>query len=226
MDIKLQIILGYILADLLTAFSHWIEDTYIDYNSKIPFVKELAKDNELHHYFPRSIVGRSYFENIKAPLIIIIPIILFIYFYNSKILFDHPYFYSSLFLFSIIANIIHRWCHMRECELPKIPILLQNIGIFGSHSVHRSHHVEDSSKNYGIMFYYTNIILDKINFWRILENLIYILTGIKPNRRGKFDDYKKIHTHLHKNTKSECPKVPTKDDIDMLINILDKHMKN
>lgn len=225
MDIKLQIILGYILADLFTAFAHWIEDTYIDYNSKIPFIKIIAKDNEFHHYFPRGIVGNTYFENIKIPLIIIMPIFIFIYFYNSKTLLDYPYLYGTLFFLLIISNIIHRWCHMRDCELPKIVILLQKIRILGSRSTHHSaHHSIDSSQHYCVISSYLNPILEKINFWRILENIIYISTGIQPNRRGTVDDYKEIHTYLHENLKSECPNPPTKKEIDMLTNILDEHM--
>lgn len=221
-----QIVLGYVVADLCGATLHWFEDTYFDYNSRIPIINSIAKDNELHHYFPRVIVGYSYFENLYIPLILVIIVYLFIYFFNDKTLLNYPYFHISLFLFLAMSNIIHKWSHMRECELPKIIILLQNIGIFCSHLIHKGHHADDSSQNYCVISSYINPILTKIKFWRILEYLIYILTGIKPNRKGKFNDYKKIHTYLHENAKLECPDIPTKNDINMLANILDEYMKN
>jgi hypothetical protein len=59
----LQIIIGYLLADLFTGFFHWLEDTYLDYDCEIPILKDLAKHNEIHHFFPRTIVGYSYLEN-------------------------------------------------------------------------------------------------------------------------------------------------------------------
>ena len=125
-----------------------------------------------------------------------------------------------------MSNIIHKWAHMRHCELPKIIILLQNIGILGSHSLHRLHHAGNSSQSYCVISSYLNPILDKIKLWRVLEYIIYKLTGIKPNRKGAFEEYKKIHTYLHENVKLECPDVPTKNETKMLIDILDEYMKN
>jgi hypothetical protein len=226
MDKLSQIVLGYVVADLSTASFHWFEDTYFDYNSKIPIVSSLAKDNELHHYFPRAIVGYSYYENIRETLIIITILYLLIYFFNNKTFLNYPYFYITFFIFSVMSNIIHKWAHMRECELPKIILLLQNIGFLGNHPLHRLHHAGDSSQSYCVISSYLNPILDKIKFWRILEYIIYIFTGLKPKRKGAFDEYKEIHTYLHENVKLKCPEVPTKSEIKMLINILDKYMEN
>ncbi len=225
MNPLLQIILGYILADFLVGIGHWLEDTYLDYNTKIPFFDIIAKSNELHHYFPRTIVGRTYFENIESNFIITFVIFVFFVIFFSKSLSAYPFFYASLFLFAVFSNVIHKWSHMRECELPGIILFLQNTGIFCSHQIHRIHHSENNSSKYCVISSYFNFILDNIGFWRFLENSIYFITGVKPNRKGKFDDYKEIHIYMHENAKMECPDVPTQDEINTLMQTLDEYMK-
>ena len=220
-----QIILGYILADFIVGIIHWFEDTYLDYDINIPFFDEIAKANELHHYFPRTIVGKSYFENIKTNLLLIFVIFVIFVIFFSKSLLSYPFFYASFFLFGLFSNIIHKWSHMRECELPGLIIFLQNTGFFCGHQMHRMHHSENNSLNYCVISSYFNFILDNIGFWRFLENSIYFITGIQPNRKGKFDDYKEIHTYIHENAKMECPDVPTQDEINTLMQTLDEYMR-
>ena len=58
----IQIILGIFVADLAAGFSHWIEDSYLNYCTSIPFLSVIAKENEMHHYFPRAMLHESYFH--------------------------------------------------------------------------------------------------------------------------------------------------------------------
>ena len=48
------------------------------------------------------------------------------------------------------------------------------------------------------------------------ENLIFIISGIKPNRVKNLDDYKVIFNHMHLNAKNDCPDKPTIKDIEVL----------
>jgi hypothetical protein len=59
---------------------------------------------------------------------------------------------------------------------------------------------------------YSNHVLDSLYFWRILEIIIFLLTGIKPHRRQSYDSYP-IQNHMHENAKLICPDTPTKEDI-------------
>jgi hypothetical protein len=225
MNPAIQIFLGYIMADFLGGFFHWFEDTYLDYDSKIPLFNGISKHNEMHHYFPRTIVGYSYFENISTTLPIIAALFLIIVYFYPKSVSQNPYFYASLFIFGTLTNVFHRLSHMRECELPSIILFLQNIGLLCSHTFHRTHHTQNNDSVYCPISTYLNLFLDNIGFWRFLENIIYFITGVKPNRKPKYEEYKEIQTHLHENAKMECPDVPTRDDIDKLIIILDEYMK-
>lgn len=225
MNPVIQIFLGYILADLFGGIFHWFEDTYLDYDSTFPLLNEISKHNELHHYFPRTIVGYSYFENILTTLPIIFLFFLIIVCFFQKSVLKNPFFYASLLIFGLLTNIFHRWSHMRECELPSIVLFLQNIGLLCSHKFHRIHHTQNNDSGYCPISIYLNLFLDNIGFWRFLENIIYFITGVKPNRKGKYDDYTEIQTRLHENAKMECPDIPTRDEIDKLIILLDEHMK-
>ena len=218
--IILQIILGFLLADILSGMFHWFEDTYLDYCIDIPFINQISKDNELHHYFPRSILAYSYLDNITVslPIFIIISIILYVI---NKNIFKYTYFIFSLGIFSIISNIIHRFSHMRDCETNIIIKFLHKTGVLCSHSHHLLHHKRITEK-YCVVSEYNNYVLDSIYFWRILENIIYLLTGISPSRKN---DYFSIHNYMHENAKLICPDTPTKKDIVVLIQKLKDYKK-
>jgi hypothetical protein len=88
------------------------------------------------------------------------------------------------------------------------------------------HHAENNSTNYCVNSSFLNDILDTIGFWRSFEYIIELVLNIKPNRKGLYDDYKEIHTYMHENAKKDCPDVPTKTEINELIEILDNYMEN
>ena len=92
LNIILQIIIGFLLADIFTGIFHWIEDTYLDYCINTPFLNTIARDNELHHYFPRGIISYSYYENMEItfPIVVILLILLFIM--NKKLMYEYRYF--------------------------------------------------------------------------------------------------------------------------------------
>jgi len=223
MNIILQIVIGYILADLAAGIFHWFEDSYLDYCIDIPVISDIAKDNEMHHYFPRSIVSYTYLENMYVTFPSTIILLLILYSVN-KSLFKYVYLIGSFAFFSITSNLIHRFAHMRECENYKVITFLQNTGILSSHKNHSIHHLESKS-NYCVISDYNNYILDTIQFWRGLEYIIFIVTGIQPNKKLGYNQYREIQNHMHENAKLECPVKPTKEDIIELQGIL-KRYKN
>jgi len=223
--IILQIIFGFLLADFITAIFHWFEDTYLDYDCKLPFFSDIAKHNEMHHYFPRSIIAYSIYENIDTTIPFAIILVVIIYVFFRKQLFMYPFFFGSFILFSVFSNVFHKFSHMRDCELPIVVKYLQRIGIICSHKEHSIHHSKNNNQKYCVMSGYLNYILDNLGFWRGLEWLVKKITGKSPKRKGKYDDYKEIHNYMHENNKKECPKIPTKEDIDILIKKLDHFIK-
>lgn len=219
-----QIVIGFFIADVIVGMFHWFEDTYLDYCITFPILSEISKDNELHHYFPRSITAHSYIDNIKIPFSITILVFACLFIVNRYAFFKYPYFFASLAFFGISANVLHRHSHMRECENPVIINWLQKCGILCSHSHHSAHH-EKIMEKYCVITEYNNYVLDRIYFWRILENIVYIFTGITPSRKMAYDDYYEIHNHMHQNAKLECPDKPTKEDVEELKRKLKNYKK-
>ena len=114
-----------------------------------------------------------------------------------------------------MANIIHRFSHMRDCENNVIVIMLQKIGFLCSHDHHSLHH-KLSDIRYCVISEYSNYFLDYINFWRKIEYIIYLFTNVKPSRKQPYNSYYSIHNYMHENAKLECPDKPNLKDIDEL----------
>lgn len=226
MNILIQIIVAFILADIITGAFHWFEDTYLSYCINFPILSSIAKENEMHHYFPRNMLAYSYFENIELSLILSLTFIILIYFINRPLLYKYNVFFITFFIFASTANLFHRFCHMRDCEKSNFLINIQKTGLLCSHEHHSKHHRTNGTK-YCVITEYSNYFLDGINFWRRLEYIIYIITGITPNRVSTYNDYKEIHNIMHLNSKLECPNKPTIEQIKDLQETLHKFkMKN
>ena len=219
--IILQIILGIFAADLVSGAAHWAEDTYLTYCTTIPFLSEIGKDNELHHYFPRAMLQDSYFDNIRSTIILMIILFIILYLIIPKQFKKYPVFFITFFIFGCVANLFHRFTHQRECETHYIILKLQKMGIICSHEEHRHHHTIQADGKYCVILPISNYILDNIYFWRILETIISIF-GLKPDRKSVYKDYESIHNYMHEDSKKKCPKRPTKTDI----NILSKNLEN
>jgi ubiquitin-conjugating enzyme E2 variant len=218
--IILQIILGFLLADFIGGIFHWIEDTYLHYCIETPILRDIAKDNEMHHYFPRSILTYSYLSHMTYSLPLAVFGIVLLYLLDKRLFVKYPYFIVTLFVVSSMGNIVHRFSHMRDCENHAIVKCLQKYGILCSHSHHSIHHVLSNEK-YCAISEWNNYILDTILFWRGLEYLVYGVTGIKPTRKYAYDEYSPIHNHMHEDAKKACPSTPTPRDVEELYEKLD-----
>ena len=170
----IEIIVGYLLADLIMGIYHWIKDTYFD-----PFTpiigKSLIWGSRLHHIRPRHVLDFSNLElfisSAKWTSTWIIPLI---YFTGLSA------FVISLFIMISINDIIHKYAHMFDNERPEWATFLQRIYIFQSHEEHHQHHIHPHEINYCPITPYLNLILEKINFWKRLEMIIEKIFDIKP----------------------------------------------
>lgn len=220
----LQILVGFILADFFGGLSHWIEDCYLDYCIDLPIFDNIAKDNELHHYFPRSILAYSYLEHMTYTLPFYSVVLCIVYLLYPKLFVLYPYLIGTFFVFSVSINIVHHFSHLRDCETNGFLKVLQKGGIFCSHDHHSLHHTRIKEK-YCVIFEYNNYVLDTLLFWRGLEYIIFVLTGFTPTRKQSYDDYAEIHNHMHENAKLKCPDVPTREDVEELEQKLKKYKK-
>jgi hypothetical protein len=223
-NIVLQIIIGFLLADIIGGGSHWFEDTYIHYCTQIPIINEIARYNEMHHYFPRTMLVHSYYENIKTSILFsfILFIILFLFLRNHML--KYPVIYICLFALLPLTNLFHRFSHQRDCETNSVILFLQKIGVLCNHEHHKEHHVSKVNTKYCTIFPITNYCLDTILFWRILEKIIGLF-GILPDRKQKYEYYKPIQNYMHEDAKQDCPHHPTQPQVDILFQNLDNFIK-
>lgn len=203
---------------------HWFEDCYLDYCTEIPILRDIAQDNELHHYFPRSILSYTYLEHSTYTLPMFLFVFLILYILFPFLFVEYPYGMATCFFFLVTGNVIHRFSHMRDCENYTFVIFLQKCGIFCSHEHHSLHH-SLIGKRYCAICPCNNYLLDYILFWRGLEYIIYLMIGVKPSRKGSYEEYSSIHNHMHENAKLVCPDKPTPEDVKELKVRLKEYIK-
>lgn len=214
----IQILIGIFIADYFIAFFHWFEDTYFSYCMKIPIISAIAKDNEMHHYYPRDIVSYSYFENMSVTLPLSICICIIIFAISPSFFCAYKYMIIAFFILGSVSNIFHKFTHMRDCECPSIIKALQNMGVLIKSSHHKKHHDQPSHK-YGVIFPFTNYILDTIGAWRALEAMIFLMFGIKATVKLPYSDYVDAvkYTSYHENSvKNPCPSKLTYEQLEDL----------
>lgn len=217
MNILLQIVIGIFIADFMVAFFHWLEDALFDYCIPIPVVRLIAKENLLHHYFPRTIVTRSYCYSCIETIPITLILLALLYLAFPKVFTTHPYMIIAAAVVGITSNLLHKFAHMRDCECPRIILAMQKVGILVGHEHHAKHHKDPTCK-YGVITPITNYICDGLAVWRIFESFVYFLIRIKPSHKMPYEDTIKLYgaTDTHANAKQECPPRATFSEIEEL----------
>ncbi|MES1988785.1 MAG: fatty acid desaturase CarF family protein, partial [Pseudomonadota bacterium] len=70
------------------------------------------------------------------------------------------------------ANQIHKWSHQNHSEKHAIVKWLQTMHILQGPRQHGKHHSGEKNTHYCVMTNMLNPFLEKIRFWRGLENLL------------------------------------------------------
>ena len=170
----IQFITAYLLSDFIMGVYHWIKDTYFS-----PFTPIIGKkfiwSSRLHHIKPRYILEipnhKIITDSAMWTAIWMIPCM---WFTGLNI------FWCTLFSLISLNDVIHKYAHMLDNERPQLITLLQRIKILQTHEEHHVHHTAPHIKNYCPITPYANYPLEKLIFWRNLENLIEYLTSTKP----------------------------------------------
>lgn len=169
----LKILAGYLIADFIMGVYHWFKDSYFTPNTPI-IGKTFIWNSRLHHIRPRFVIEFSdwdlFSDSALWTLLWMGPII---YWGGLSAL----SFTLTLFFTIALNDVIHKYAHMFDTERPAWASTLQRIGLFQSHEEHHLHHIEPHTMNYCPVTPYTNGILEKLNFWRRLEQIVYYFSG-------------------------------------------------
>ena len=172
--ILIEIIGGYLVADFLSGLFHWSRDTYCTPHTPI-IGFSLIWPSRLHHIKPRYIIEQS-----DLSLCISSGLWTCIWWIPLVLMYQITWFLTALFVFITLNDVVHKYAHTTRAETPKYIIVLQNIGLLQTHKEHHLHHTEPFETHYCPMTPYVNPILERMGFWRRLENLIEGIFGLKP----------------------------------------------
>jgi hypothetical protein len=162
---------AWIVGELTTGLFHWWEDRYLTADSWL-LGNLVGAPNVEHHRFPTKMCESSYWVRNQTTIIPAFVGAVVAYWLGSAG-------FCLGFLWASQANEIHAWAHMPQRVSWPVRAL-QEAGIFQSPRVHGAHHRRPYLSNYCVLTDWMNPILDSIDFWRRLERIITLATGIRP----------------------------------------------
>lgn len=168
------------MADFITGVAHWMEDTYC--LEHYPLIgKLICEPNIEHHVDPQSMVrsGTFFSRNIlQWSMALVVFLLLCVAGFGNI--------YSLLtLLFASFGNEVHRWNHMSRSG--PVVSLLKETGLIQMQRQHSLHHKPPYAQYYCTLTSQLNPVLERLNFWRRLERIIWALTGIAPKRENRRD---------------------------------------
>ena len=167
------LLVGYLLADLLSGTVHWFCDSF--FAPDTPLIgRTVIHPFRDHHDHPDGIVRYGFLEQDSTNYIIIIPPLLFALraggpdVTSAWAVFAH----GLLFTFavgSLGTNVFHKWAHARR--VPPGVRWLQRRGIILSPEAHKLHH-DAYTHGYCVTHGWMNVMLDPVDFFGRSERLI------------------------------------------------------
>lgn len=155
-----------LLADFVTGFVHWLEDSY--WSPETPILgKWIVVPNLAHHKNGQDFLKYSWWESSWD--LLLAGIITVLIAYAMHCLTWEVWLFVAI---TVNANQIHKWAHITRYESkPKVIGLMQKMYVLQRTDHHGKHHRKPNDSHYCTVTNLLNPILDKLNFWRGLESI-------------------------------------------------------
>lgn len=167
------------LADFVSGLVHWLEDAYA--RPGMPVIGKIAEENLRHHARPREFITKGWWESSSDLLLIGLVAILI-----SLLTHTFSLWVLLFVVLTVNANQIHKWAHQGPRENPRLVTWLQQKKVLQTPHEHAKHHSGEKNTNYCVITNYLNPALERIGFWKGLEDAIEFVAGIKRRTDAEY----------------------------------------
>lgn len=157
-----SILSGWLLADFLSGFVHWLEDRFG--SEAWPVLGPLViAPNRLHHREPLAFTRAGFLSRNSTAAVAALA-----FGAIALALLGPSLVLAAAVVAGCLANEVHVWAH-RPDRAPRAARALQSIGLLQSRNHHALHHAAPHDRRYCILSSWLNPVLDRVGFWRLLE---------------------------------------------------------
>jgi hypothetical protein len=157
-----QLLLGWLLADLVTGAFHWWEDSFGD--PRWPLIGPwIIRPNRLHHEAPLAFTRQGFWSRNRASIVTA-----FVVCGSLSLLLGPAPWIAALAIGGGLANEVHRYAH-QPSSAPAWLGVFQKIGLAQSAKEHAVHHRPPHQANFCVLTDWLNPALEAIGFWRLLN---------------------------------------------------------
>jgi len=178
---------GFIMADFVSGFVHWMGDTWG--STEMPILgKALVRPFREHHVDQKAITRHDYIETNGNNCMVAVPVALMCVLtpldvpgFEALAVFTVTSLGSMIF-WVMMTNQFHKWAHLDEAHIPTWLRLLQRFHLVLPPAHHQIHHAAPFDTYYSITTGWLNWPLAKIGFYRHAERLITAVFGLIPRK--------------------------------------------
>ena len=162
------------LADFVSGFVHWAEDSYGNVDTPI-LGKHAIEPNLRHHRYPREFLRNGYWQSSWDLWMIGMVVLAIAWFFNAL-----GWEVCLFVALAVNANQFHKWAHRNRTENGLIVTALQRARLLPTQAHHAGHHRGLRNSHYCTVTNFVNPVADKLDLWRGLERLITRVSGVLP----------------------------------------------
>lgn len=173
-SIAAQLLLGWLIADFLSGFVHWLEDRILWVG--MPLIsKSVVEPNRLHHVDPEAFLSQSLLARNSTTWAAVAAVALL-----WLGLAGFSWIFFGALLGGLAVSEVHVRAHRR---VPRASLYraLTDIGIIQSTTHHWGHHAGAMDSRYCVLTDWLNPLLDRARLWARLESGLEAI-GFAPNR--------------------------------------------